>query len=293
MGVPSKRRNDAFNRGSTSGRGTPVDPNRVPGTAAVPLITPHFEEAQAQVSEGSENQSGMPTSTTEGNGGSASAPATPIRDPKHGFYTENGEYETDPAKIASAFVMRPATTRSTGQPFAARHPEYIHPESGVSTENISKLNENRATPTLSPGIRVKFNGSNPGRFKLNDFIPGQWVKKQGEIMPSGTGWDGSEKGRAKHEAGLLDKIVMPAALKIAAIHLQLNTEKRGKATGVVAVADKNETNTPQCSFCGTVGEPDNKQGFVAEHAITKNGWCKAAVMAHNAMHPLKGNLEEL
>jgi len=292
VGGSSRRRTGAFSQGSASGRGTPVNPNQVPGAASVPLITPHFEEAQAQVNTESVNESGIPQSTTEGNA-TSTAPATPIRDPKYGFYTETGEYETDPAKIASAFVMRPATTRSTGQPFAARHPEYIHPESGVSTENISRLNETRATPTLSPGIRVKFDGSNPGRFKLNDFIPGQWVKKQGEIMPSGTGWDGSEKGRAKHEAGLLDNIVMPAALKIAAIHLQLNTEKRGKATGVVAVADKNETNTPQCSFCGTVGEADNKQGFVAEHAITKNGWCKAAVMAHNAMHPLKGNLEEL
>lgn len=292
MGVSSRRRTGAFSQGSSSGRGTPVNPTQVPGTAPIPVITQQVEQAQAQTTEGSQNESGITQSTTEGNAAPAATTAA-VRDPKHGFYTETGEYETDPAKIASAFVMRPATTRSTGQPFAARHPEYIHPESGVSTENISKLNETRATPTLSPGIRVKFNGPNPGRFKLNDFIPGQWVKKQGEIMPSGAGWDGSEKGRAKHEAGLLDKIVMPAALKIAAIHLQLNTEKRGKATGVVAVADKNETNTPQCSFCGTVGESDNKQGFVAEHAITKNGWCKAAVMAHNAMHPLKGNLEEL
>jgi hypothetical protein len=292
VGGSSRRRTGAFSQGSASGRGTPVNPSQVPGAASVPLITPHFEEAHAQVNTESVNESGIPQSTTEGNATSA-APATPIRDPKHGFYKENGEFETDPAKIASAFVMRPATTRSTGQPFGARHPEYIHPESGVSTQNISTLNENLATPKLNPGIRIKFDGPNAHRFKLTDFVPGQYVKKQGEIIPSGMGWDGSEKGRAKHEGQFLDRLVMPAALKIAAIHLKLNDEKRGGPSGVVAVADKNDTATPQCSFCGTVGEPKDTSSFISEHAITKNGWCKAAVMSHNAMHPIKGDIEEL
>ena len=307
MGVPSKRRNDAFNRGSTSGRGTPVDPNRVPGAAAAPLITPHFEEAQAQVNESSENQSGIPTSTTEGNGVSSSAPATPIRDPKHGFYKENGEYETDPAKIASAFVMRPASTRSTGQPFGARHPEYIHPESGVSTENVSLLNENKAKPTVAPAIRVSFKGTNSKRFGLDQqkgnakYVDGIGYPLEGDIRPTGLTWDGSEKTRGKHEARFLNELVMPAALKIAAIHSRLNDEKKGGPTGVAAVADKEDTNNLQCSFCGTVAKAshrtdtsaEEKTGFLSDHSIMKNGWCKAALMTHNAMHPIKGNLEEL
>jgi hypothetical protein len=306
VGVPSRKRNNAFNTGSTSGRGTPVDPTRVPGAPAVPLITPHFEEAHAEVSTESQNESGIPVSTTEGNAAPSASPtaaASPVKDPNFGFYKENGEYETDPSKIAAAFVMRPAATRATGQPFGARFPEYIHPESGVRVTNISTLNENKAKPTVAPAIRISFKGKNAKRFGLEDqkgggrYVEGVGYPLNGDIRPTAFTWDGSEKSKAKHEGQFYEKLVMPAAIKIAEIHQKLNDEKKGGPSGIAAVSNTKATDNIQCSFCGTVmstqGSSEKQKDFVSEHAITKNGWCRAAVMAHNAMHPIKGDLEDL
>ena len=307
MGVSSRRRNDAFNTGSTSGRGTPVDPTRVPGAPAVPLITPHFEEAQAQVNTESSNESGIPQSTTEGNGTpvTAAPAAAPIKDPNHGFYKENGDFETDPMKIAAAFTMQGANTRSTGQPFDARFPFYKHPTSGVSIENISKLDESKAKPTLMPAIKVVYKGKDANRFGLENQKPGaKWnnqhggYEKQGEIRPSGINWTGEEKNRAKHEASYFENLVLPAANKIAEIHQKLNSEKNGGTSSIAAVTDKNNNSELQCSFCGTTADrdtskPETDNDFITDHAILKNGWCRAAMLAHNTMHPIKGNLEEI
>jgi phosphopantetheinyl transferase (holo-ACP synthase) len=262
----------------------------------VPATQPETESAE------STNESGIPQSTTEGNGALSVTTAAPEKkkDEKFGFYKENGEYETDPAKIAAAFVMKNASSRATGQPFGARYPEYIHPESGVSTENISLLDEKKAKPTLTPAIKVTFKGANGGRFGLDRQKKGAkfsgsygGYETEGEIRPRGLNWTGEEKTRSKHEGQYFENLVMPAALKIAEIHQKLNDEKRGGPSGTAAVADSSETNAPQCSFCGTVGDSKDKSGFISDHAIMKNGWCRAALMAHNALNPIKGNLEEL
>lgn len=309
MGVKSRRRNDAFNTGSTSGRGTPVDPTRVPGAPSVPTIIPHFEEAHADVSTESSNESGIPQSTTEGNGTPTGAPAVqsaaPVKDPNFGFYKENGDFETDPMKIAAAFTMQAANSRSTGQPFDARFPSYKHPTSGVSVENISKLDESKAKPTLMPAIKVVYKGKDANRFGLESQKPGaKWnnqhggYEKQGEIRPSGINWTGEEKNRSKHEASYFENLVLPAANKIAEIHQKLNSEKNGGTSSIAAVTDKNNNSELQCSFCGTTAErdtskPETDNDFITDHAILKNGWCRAAMLAHNTMHPIKGNLEEI
>ena len=306
MGVSSRRRNNAFNQGSTSGRGTPVDPTRVPGAPSVPMIIPHIEEAQAQRSTESSNESGITESTIEGNGtSSTTTPAVPVKDANYGFYKENGDFETDPMKIAAAFSMQAANSRSTGQPFDARFPSYTHPTSGVSIENISKLDETKAKPTLIPAIKVVYKGKNANRFGLERRKSGAiysanygGYETEGEIRPRGINWTGEEKTRAKHEGSYFEHLVLPAALKIAEIHQKLNTEKNGGTSSIAAVTDKNNTSELQCSFCGTTAErdtskPETDSDFIADHAILKNGWCRAAMIAHNTMHPIKGDLEEL
>jgi hypothetical protein len=279
----------------------------VPGAPSVPLITPHFEEAQAQVSTESSNESGIPQSTTEGNGTPAAAApsAAPIKDPNHGFYKENGDFETDPMKIAAAFTMQAANSRGTGQPFDARFPSYKHPTSGVSVENISRLDESKAKPTLMPAIKVVYKGKNADRFGLErQKLGAKWnnahggYEREGEIKPSGINWTGEEKNRAKHEGSYFEHLVLPAANKIAELHQKLNIEKNGGASGVAAVTDKNHTSKLQCSFCGTTAErdtskPETDNDFIGDHSILRNGWCRAAMLAHNTLHPIKGNLEEI
>jgi hypothetical protein len=90
-------------------------------------------------------------------------------------------------------------------------------------------------------------------------------------------------------------VIWPAAQRIAQRHKFLNDRANGGPAGI-AIDSEPESNWHTCAFCGSNAQKLSKEEsekFVSSHAIMSNGWCRAAVQAHNLYHPIKGDLEEI
>jgi hypothetical protein len=213
----------------------------------------------------------------------------------YGFFIEDGSFEDDPMKIAAAFKLTPGRTptsdgsgRNYGHIAGVMYPVYNHPKSGIKTKNWSHDYEFRGEDDgpRRVGVGVIIQGVNDrSKGPLDDDHNYTHVVQAPHV-------DDPSKVTPEH---IFKHVVWPAAQRIAQRHKFLNDRAKGGPAGV-AVDAAPATSMHTCAFCGSSAQKLNKEEsekFVSTHSIMANGWCRAAVQAHNLYHPIKGDMEEI
>jgi hypothetical protein len=231
--------------------------------------------------------------------------AKELNKPGFGLYKDNGELETDAEKIAASMKISRGDGSSTDSDLPVL--SYNNPKSKLKYKSEAY----RMWPDGPKGYFLAKDAEEGGdlyergdyknRLHTSHTINGIKSPKEegydkehnyrivGDVISGIPATDG-EAVHSLHasqytEDYLRNTMALEVAKHIAKRHQILNDRAKGGSTAASAGFVDSKTGDNTCKFCGAGGL--NNEEFKVDHQISSNGWCKAALDAHNSVHPIK------